>query len=88
MDGARRNLVPVEEAAHGLTLPPGGRVWQPGSVLLFRAKLHAVAKHCGVASGPERMIHAYSGVGVRETAIGVWGGRVAAVFAFPARPGA
>lgn len=88
MDGAKRRLVPVAEAAPGLTLPPGRRGWEPGSVLLFRSRLHAVAKHCGVVSGPERMIHAYSGVGVRETAIGVWDTRVAGVFAFPARPGA
>ena len=86
LEGARRNLVLIDEAEHGLGLPPKRRVWQPGFILLFRQKINMVAKHCAIVSGPEMMVHAYSGVGVAETSIGVWGTRVAGIFAFPSPP--
>ena len=83
LEAAKRNLVMKDEALHGLTLPPARRVWEPGDILLFRHKINMVAKHCAVVSGPGTMVHAYSGVGVTETGIGIWETRVAGIFAFP-----
>jgi NlpC/P60 family putative phage cell wall peptidase len=83
MEAARRNLVTVSTATVGHVLPIVDQLWQPGDVLLFRARLGAVAKHCGIVSGEDTMIHSYSGYGVRETSIGIWGSRTAGVFKFP-----
>lgn len=83
MEAARRNLVTVSTAAVGHVLPIAEQRWEVGDVLLFRARLGAVAKHCGIVSGDDRMIHSYSGYGVRETSIGIWGSRTAGVFKFP-----
>ncbi len=56
----------------------------PGTVLLFRMKHGAVAKHLGIASGTETFIHAYSGHGVVENALSEpWARRVVARFEFP-----
>lgn len=62
---------------------------QPGEVLLFRLRAGAVAKHLGILTatpaGPG-FIHAYSGHGVVESALGsAWQRRIAARFAFPER---
>lgn len=78
---------PLWEAAraHLIPLPPG--VHQPGSVLLFRMREHAQAKHLGLASGSveqPHFIHAYTGRGVVESALTApWARRVVARFAFP-----
>ena len=81
LDAARRWLVekPVEEM-------------QPGDILLFRMAGGAPAKHCAIltAMGPPepRMIHAYWGRAVVESWMGPWWKRrLAAVFAWPSRPG-
>jgi cell wall-associated NlpC family hydrolase len=59
----------------------------PGDVLLFRYRPHLPAKHLAIAAGPDRMIHAYDGAAVAETAIGPWWRRrIAGVFAFPGVP--
>lgn len=55
----------------------------PGDLLLFRWRDGAPAKHCGVASGPGRMIHAHDGACVADVALGVWRPRLAAAFRFP-----
>ena len=85
MEAAKRNLVLVAAAdgPGGHVLPLAEQRWQVGDVLLFRARLGAVAKHCGIVSGEDSMIHSYSGYGVRETSIGIWGSRTAGVFKFP-----
>ena len=83
MDAAKCHLVEVATAPLGYYLPLADREWAPGDVLLFRARLGVVAKHCGIAAGPDSMIHSISGVGVCETSIGIWGSRVAGVFKFP-----
>ena len=62
---------------------------QPGELLLFRMRAGSVAKHLGILShtsaGPS-LIHAYSGHGVVESALGpAWQRRIAARFAFPER---
>ena len=73
---AGRHLVPKPSVAEA-----------SGDVLLFRMRDGAVAKHLGLQSrvGPEAaFIHAYSGHGVIESALGTpWRRRIAARFAFP-----
>jgi len=55
-----------------------------GEVLLFRMRAGAVAKHLGIATGPGRFVHAYSGHGVVESALTPpWARRVVARFGFP-----
>lgn len=83
LEAAQRNLVQVSVAEKGHVLPIAQQRWDVGDVLLFRARIGAVAKHCGIVSGEDMMIHSYSGIGVRETNIGVWGSRTAGVFKFP-----
>ncbi|WP_338109937.1 NlpC/P60 family protein [Roseibium polysiphoniae] len=39
---------------------------EPGDVLLFRMKPKAIAKHCGIISQNDRLIHAQERVGVCE----------------------
>lgn len=62
---------------------------QPGDLLLLRMRAGSVAKHLGVLSdGPtgQTLIHAYSGHGVVESALGpAWQRRITARFAFPER---
>ena len=73
LDAARRRLValPVTAAA-------------PGDVLVFRYAADHPAKHCAILSAPARMIHAWHGRAVCETALtGWWRRRLAGVFAFP-----
>ncbi|MFG1203223.1 NlpC/P60 family protein [Xanthobacter aminoxidans] len=72
-DTARRHLVaiPLDEA-------------QPGDVLLFRFREHLPAKHAALLSEGGRMIHAYDGASVCETALTPWWRRrLAYAFAFP-----
>lgn len=83
LEAARRHLVEVAVAESGHVLPLAQQKWELGDVLLFRARIGAVAKHCGIVSGEDTMIHSYSGVGVTETSIGIWGTRAAGVFKFP-----
>ncbi|WP_291843023.1 NlpC/P60 family protein [Caulobacter sp.] len=62
---------------------------EPGDVLVFRMAPGAVAKHCAIQSGPDRMIHAYWGRACVESALGRWWReRLAAAFRFPVREGA
>jgi len=68
---AERWLLPVEAP-------------RPGDVLLFRMTPGAPVKHAAVMSAPDRMIHAYWGRAVVESALGAWWReRLAAAFAFP-----
>ena len=56
----------------------------PGDVLLFRLSPHHPVKHAAILSEEGRMIHAYAGQSVLETAfVPWWQKRLAAVFAFP-----
>ena len=56
---------------------------RPGDVLVFRMAPGAVAKHCAIQSGPDRMIHAYWGRACVESALGRWWReRLAAAFRF------
>lgn len=62
---------------------------QPGDLLLLRMRAGSVAKHLGILSHNgtgQTLIHAYSGHGVVESALGpAWQRRIAARFAFPER---
>lgn len=84
LEAAERNLEKVAMAPSGQCIVnPRNVHWEPGAVLFFRRLPGTVAKHCAVLSGPEMMIHAYSGVGVRETSVGIWDKHVAGIFRFP-----
>ncbi|XBQ16278.1 MAG: NlpC/P60 family protein [Oceanicaulis sp.] len=77
-DGAETLL----HAAGRLLVPTGAA--EPGDVLLFRFRPGVPAKHCAIVSGPGRMIHAWHGRAVCETALCPWWRRrIAGVFAFP-----
>ena len=70
--------------------PADGSV-RPGDVLLFRMIARGPVKHVGILSSGSlmagRMIHAYSGHAVCETALSAaWVRRLAGAFRFPARP--
>lgn len=72
-DAARRHLIEIapDEA-------------QPGDVLLFRMRAQGPAKHAAILSDGARMIHAYSGRAVVETALtSSWRARIAFAFRFP-----
>ncbi|MBI1261407.1 MAG: peptidase P60 [Rhizobiales bacterium] len=57
---------------------------RPGDVLLFRLRPAAPAKHAAILSDATRMIHAYSGHAVVETALTPWWQRrLVFVFSFP-----
>ena len=70
-------------------LRPATGAMRPGDVLLFRMREGSVAKHLGIlarAGTAPAFIHAYSGHGVVESALGLsWQRRIAARFAFPER---
>jgi NlpC/P60 family putative phage cell wall peptidase len=83
LNAASRHLVCKLRAKDKEVLTLVERFWSAGDILFFRARIGAAAKHCGISSGNGRMIHAYSGVGVVETDVGIWGTRVAGVFSFP-----
>jgi NlpC/P60 family putative phage cell wall peptidase len=55
-----------------------------GDVLLFRWRDHVAAKHLGIATAPDRMVHAHGGASVAEVAlVPAWRRRLAYRFAFP-----
>jgi NlpC/P60 family putative phage cell wall peptidase len=66
-------------------LPTGADV--PGTVLLFRMRDGAVAKHLGIAAevgARPSFVHAYTGHGVVESPLSLpWAKRIVARFAFP-----
>jgi NlpC/P60 family putative phage cell wall peptidase len=73
LNAARDHLVeiPFSHAAHG-------------DVLLFRMGLGHPAKHCGILSARDRLIHAYWGRAVCETRmVPWWTRRLAGAFRFP-----
>ena len=76
--------VPLAEAARSvmLELPTAEQV--PGALLLFRMRVGPVAKHCGIATAPDRFIHAYERSGVVEVPLdAAWRRRIAFAFLFP-----
>jgi NlpC/P60 family putative phage cell wall peptidase len=73
LEASRRHLV---------ELPVGGA--RCGDVLLFRMALGSPAKHAGILSAEDRIVHAYWGRAVCETRlVPWWRRRIAAAFKFP-----
>lgn len=76
-------------AAETHLLPRAKGVLDPGTVVLFRMRDGAVAKHLGIvaAAAPQlSFVHAYSGHGVIESRLTApWRRRIVAEFAFPER---
>jgi NlpC/P60 family putative phage cell wall peptidase len=73
----------LAEAArrHFLEIAPGHA--QAGDVLLFRWRAHLPAKHAGILTAPDRMIHAQERAAVTEIALNDWWRRrVAYAFQF------
>lgn len=62
-----------------------GGGWQPGDVLIFRWRPHLPAKHCGIVTERDRMVHAYQSAGrVAEGWLAPsWRAKIAGVFIFP-----
>lgn len=82
-EAARRE--DLAEAAGRWLVPTAD--WQAGTVLLFRMREGAVAKHLGILSVAGEagwFVHAYSGHGVVESPLSMpWKRRVTALFRFP-----
>ncbi len=67
---------------HLIEIPP--LVFEQGDVLLFRWKSHLPAKHAGIATSRQSMIHAQDGVCVSEVPLNAWWlQRLAFAFRFP-----
>lgn len=72
-DTARRHLAAIAPEAAG-----------PGDVVLFRFRPHLPAKHAAILCAGGRMIHAYDGANVCESALTPWWRRrLAFAFRFP-----
>jgi NlpC/P60 family putative phage cell wall peptidase len=69
-------------AAERLLAPAAGEL-RPGQIILFRLGLSVAPRHCGIAVGPDRFIHAQERLGVIEAALGGWQTRIAAQYEFP-----
>ena len=72
-EGARRMMIelPVADAASG-------------TLILFRMRPGAIAKHVGILTAPNRFIHAYERLGViAEPMTSAWRRRIAFAFLFP-----
>lgn len=75
-DAARRHLLIASEDV----------AIEAGMVILFRWRPNLPAKHCAIATGPDRFIHAHDGVSVAEVAlVPGWRRRIAGLFDFPVR---
>lgn len=75
---------PLIEAARRHLVVRDGAVVEPGMILIFRWRPGLAAKHCGIATAPDRMVHAHDGATVAEvTVVSGWRRRIAGVFDFP-----
>jgi NlpC/P60 family putative phage cell wall peptidase len=60
----------------------------PGSLVLFRMRPGAIAKHCGILTGNGTFVHAYDRLGVIEEPLTpAWRRRIAFAFNYPAPAG-
>jgi len=72
-EGARRMMIEMDPHDAG-----------PGTLLLFRMRPHAIAKHVGILTEASTFIHAYERLGVIEEPLTqAWRRRVAFAFLFP-----
>jgi NlpC/P60 family putative phage cell wall peptidase len=77
---------PLAEAARSVMIELPATALVPGALVLFRMRVGAVAKHCGIVTTPDRFIHAYERTGVVEVPLDdAWRRRVAFAFLFPGR---
>ena len=75
---------PLAEAARAVMLEVPSTELVSGALLLFRMRPGAVAKHCGILTAPNRIIHAYERSGVVEAPLdAAWRRRIAFAFLFP-----
>lgn len=71
-------------AARRLCVPAPDQAIRPGDLLVFRWRDGVAAKHAGIASGPDRFIHAYEGLAVTQSPlVPAWRRRLAGHFVFP-----
>lgn len=71
-EAALRHMIAIEGA------------FAPGDVLLFRWRAGLAAKHAGIATAQDRMVHAHERACVAEIALSPWWRRrIAFVFRFP-----
>ncbi|MBY6239757.1 NlpC/P60 family protein [Methylosinus sp. Sm6] len=73
----------LASAAHRHFVAADARWLRPGDVLLFRFREGAPAKHLGIATDSNHMVHAHGGACVAEAPIGLWRRRIVGAFAFP-----
>lgn len=70
---------------HLIKIVPNER--QVGDVLIFRFRKWMIAKHTGILTAPDKMVHAIEGAKVEEVHLNNWWKRhLAAVFSFPHTP--
>jgi NlpC/P60 family putative phage cell wall peptidase len=75
-EGARRYLEEIDPAEA-----------REGDLVLFRWRAHLPAKHAGILTAPNMMVHAQEGCAVAEVPLNNWWRRrMAYVFRFPSRP--
>jgi NlpC/P60 family putative phage cell wall peptidase len=74
----------MADAAHRHLSEISVDAFEAGDVILFRWRHGMPAKHCGIASSAETMIHAHDGAAVSEVTIHPWWRRhLAFAFRFP-----
>jgi NlpC/P60 family putative phage cell wall peptidase len=75
---------PLAEAARQVMPELPAAAAMSGALVLFRMRVSAIAKHCGIVSAPDRFVHAYERAGVVEVPLDAgWRRRIAFVFLFP-----
>lgn len=80
----RTSIDTLSEAAARWLVPLDLSQVQPGDVLLFRYAPNGFARHCAILSEPDRILHAWRGQSVCETALGpFWRRRISGAYAFP-----
>jgi len=77
----RRETLATACARHLVPIAPVEA--RAGDVVLFRWRASLPAKHAGVLSAPDTMIHAHDGLAVTEVPLGLWRRRIAFAFCFP-----
>jgi NlpC/P60 family putative phage cell wall peptidase len=78
----------LAEAAATVMLPTNPAQLEPGTLLLFRMRRGAIAKHAGIVTGAGTFIHAYERLGVIEELLThAWRRRIAFAFLLPGMKG-
>lgn len=81
-EAGRKELLREAARRHLVEIAP--ETASRGDVVLFRMLRNGPAKHAAILTAPARMIHAYTGHAVMETAMSPWWRRrLAFAFSFP-----